>query len=561
MEQTKEYFAFISYKREDEKWAKWLQHKLEHYHLPVNVRKENPSLPQSIRPVFKDTSELAAGVLADEIHEALENSKYLIVICSPRAAQSKWVGKEVQTFIDMGRSDKIIPFIIGGTPFSDNPEDECFPSALLNLPKEQELLGVNINEMGREAAVVKVVARMFGLKFDTLWQRYEREQKRKRWMWIGGSVLLALLGLSIGGYFVRQNGIIEKQNERLQQDSVTMAEHLTRIQNDSIKLSVQNDSISLQNALILNQRDSLKKTTKELQLSNLMLVEERDNVIKANWKFMENRAKYMAEKIRELTEEGDLYTALQLSIEVLPKNLDNPEIPYEPMVENAFRAAVEKWEEQSYCPITIFEGHKASVKTVALSPNGKYAATGSNDCAIKLWELTTGITIKTFFGHTGPISSIDFDSTGRYLVSASEDSSVRIWDVISGNEVAQLEYNAGFSTIETVRFGQTDSNVVFSMANKAINWNYRTNKIEDIYECEWNASPTVHAASYSKDGKLFLMAGDDSKIHIYSTETRKEILLMVIVANHVFGGFVELNSVQMERKWSQVHMTIPFVFG
>ena len=25
MEQNKEYFAFISYKREDEKWAKWLQ--------------------------------------------------------------------------------------------------------------------------------------------------------------------------------------------------------------------------------------------------------------------------------------------------------------------------------------------------------------------------------------------------------------------------------------------------------------------------------------------------------------------------------------------------------
>ena len=64
MGQVKEYFAFISYKREDEKWAKWLQHKLEHYKLPVNVRKENPSLPQNIRPVFKDTSELASGVLA-----------------------------------------------------------------------------------------------------------------------------------------------------------------------------------------------------------------------------------------------------------------------------------------------------------------------------------------------------------------------------------------------------------------------------------------------------------------------------------------------------------------
>ena len=33
MEQPKEYYAFISYKREDEKWAKWLQV------LPSNMKK------------------------------------------------------------------------------------------------------------------------------------------------------------------------------------------------------------------------------------------------------------------------------------------------------------------------------------------------------------------------------------------------------------------------------------------------------------------------------------------------------------------------------------------
>lgn len=215
MRPQKDYFAFISYKREDEKYAKWLWYKLEHYHLPVNVRKANPSLPQNIRPVFKDTSELSSGVLSDEIHEALDNSKYLIVICSPRATRSKWVDKEVQTFIDMGRSDKIIPFIIDGTPFSPVPEEECFPSALLNLPKEKELLGVNINEMGRDAAVVKVVACMFDIKFNTLWQRYRREQRNKRSIWLGASVLLAAVGLSVGSYFIRQNHIIETQNNRL----------------------------------------------------------------------------------------------------------------------------------------------------------------------------------------------------------------------------------------------------------------------------------------------------------------------------------------------------------
>ena len=186
------YHAFISYKREDEEWAKWLQHKLEHYKLPSNLNGRS-DLPKEIRPIFRDQSDLAGGVLANEINKALQSSKYLIVICSPRAAQSGWVGKEVQTFIELGRTDKIIPFIIGGTAYAQDPIDECFPLALRKLPSHQELLGVNINEMGRDAAAVKVVAQMFGLQFDELWRRYEREKSKKRNRAFIGIVLFALI--------------------------------------------------------------------------------------------------------------------------------------------------------------------------------------------------------------------------------------------------------------------------------------------------------------------------------------------------------------------------------
>ena len=214
MEQPKEYYAFISYKREDEKWAKWLQHKLEHYRFQTNLNGRT-DLPKEIRPVFKDTSELNPGNLPQQIRNALEQSKYLIVICSPRAAKSKWVNKEVETFIEMGRTDNIIPFIIEGKAFSKDPEKECFPEVLRSLPTEQEILGANISEMGRDAAVIKVVARMFDVKFDTLWRRHEREQRRKLWIWICVSVLIALFGLGIGGYYIKQNRIIENQNVQL----------------------------------------------------------------------------------------------------------------------------------------------------------------------------------------------------------------------------------------------------------------------------------------------------------------------------------------------------------
>lgn len=205
MNNTFKYYAFISYKREDEEWAKWLQHKLEHYKLPSNLNGRT-DLPKEIRPVFKDTSELNPGNLPQQIHDALEQSRHLIVICSPRSAQSEWVNKEVETFMEMGRTDRIIPFIIDGKAFAKNPDEECFPKAIRDLPSEQEILGANIGEMGRDAAAVKVVAQMFGLKFDELWQRYEREQRKTRNWIIAASFVgfLIMAGVAFWMYVQRQ---------------------------------------------------------------------------------------------------------------------------------------------------------------------------------------------------------------------------------------------------------------------------------------------------------------------------------------------------------------------
>ena len=108
----KHYKAFISYSTADEKWAKWLQQKLENYKLPSIIRKENAAIPKYIRPIFRDKTDLGGGVLSSQLESELLRSKYLIVICSPQAALSDWVNKEVQTFIDEGRIEQIIPFII-----------------------------------------------------------------------------------------------------------------------------------------------------------------------------------------------------------------------------------------------------------------------------------------------------------------------------------------------------------------------------------------------------------------------------------------------------------------
>lgn len=170
MKEEKEYFAFISYKSEDVEWAIWLQHELEHYHLPASFNGRT-DIRQELRPVFRDIDELSAGNLPEQIKQALENSQNLIVVCSPQAAASHWVNKEVETFISLGRTDRIFPFIVEG-----NSPKEFFPPSLLALPENEERLGGDASKQGRDVAFVKVVAGMLGLGFDSLWDRYEREK-------------------------------------------------------------------------------------------------------------------------------------------------------------------------------------------------------------------------------------------------------------------------------------------------------------------------------------------------------------------------------------------------
>lgn len=87
-------YAFISYKREDEKWAEWLQRKLEGYKLPTILKKTNPSLPRHLRPIFRDKTDLGGGILSDELEKQLQNSEFLIVICSPHASRRNGMTKK-----------------------------------------------------------------------------------------------------------------------------------------------------------------------------------------------------------------------------------------------------------------------------------------------------------------------------------------------------------------------------------------------------------------------------------------------------------------------------------
>ena len=515
------YYAFISYKREDEEWAKWLQHKLEHYKLPSNLNGRT-DLPKEIRPVFKDTSELNPGNLPQQIHDALELSKFLIVICSPRSANSEWVNKEIETFMGIGKTDNIIPFIIDGKAFAKDPSEECFPLAIKSLPSEQEILGANIGEMGRDAAAVKVVAQMFGLKFDELWQRHEREQRRKRLLIILAALLLALTGVGVAVGFSQQNKRIREQNERITKQNEDILNKNERLQNDSIVMAAQMDSINKQDELITLQQDSLaasnynlEQANENLWLANSLLTTERNNLKAANWKMMENLARFVVEKANNLVNDGNSYLAQKLLLEVLPSCINKPEKPYLIEVEAAFRNATNH-------NTAILKGHTDGVSSVGYSPNKKLIVSASEDYTIRIWDAQTGRTMNILEGHSYDVNSVTFSPDGKHIVSASYDNTVRIWDVETGIELNKMEGHTFI--VKSVNYSLDGKRIVSASLDGTVRiWDAQTAREIGVLQNSF-ASPEfpANSAAFSPDGK-YIVSNYGSHIGIWDAETGNKL--------------------------------------
>ena len=201
MEQTENktvhYNAFISYRHSelDSEIASGLHKRLEAFSLPKNLRKSFPKDRHKIQRVFRDTEELPlADNLSDPIDQALRNSDWLIVICTPRLKESRWCAKEIELFSQYHGKDHILAVLAEGEPADSFPEAICFREKKFTdqngneqiIREDVEPLAADVR--GKTAsdrkkmmddAVLRMAAPMFGLGYDDLKQRH-REQRIRR---------------------------------------------------------------------------------------------------------------------------------------------------------------------------------------------------------------------------------------------------------------------------------------------------------------------------------------------------------------------------------------------
>lgn len=249
------YDAFISYRHcEPDKFvAETLHKQLEAFRLPGNVikkiKKDNPDAKTRITRVFRDEEELPlANNLADPIIDAINNSEWLIVICSPRLKESMWCRKEIDTFISIHGRENVLAVLVEGEPSDSFPEQLTYREVeVTNFNGVKEIKKEAIEPLAADARgnsnaervrkikgdIARIVAPMFNLGYDDLKQRH-RERKMKRV--IGLVSVIAVISFIFAVLSTFSALTIRKQKEDIQAKSNELAEQSIQISNQNAEL-------------------------------------------------------------------------------------------------------------------------------------------------------------------------------------------------------------------------------------------------------------------------------------------------------------------------------------
>lgn len=124
------YDAFISYSSKDRTIAQKVQHFLQSY-------KDRGS--RKALQIYLDETDITGGSLPAGISSAIARSRVLIVCCSPSAANSNWVDKEIQSFLSSHQHGIIAPILIEGDNVQSIPH--ALPAKELRIQDLRKGLG------------------------------------------------------------------------------------------------------------------------------------------------------------------------------------------------------------------------------------------------------------------------------------------------------------------------------------------------------------------------------------------------------------------------------------
>lgn len=159
-------------------------------------------------------------------------------------------------------------------------------------------------------------------------------------------------------------------------------------------------------------------------------------------------------------------------------------------------------------------GHKDRVTALAFSPNSKTLASGSRDKSVLLWDLATltarGAPLKY---HSDVISGLAFSPDGEKLASSSWDNSVKVLDVATGTTRV---FGTHTDRVKCVAFSPDGYVIASGGQDKSIIlWDVGTGEDKRFT----GSNSAVNSLAFSPDGKTLASGGGDKGVTLWDVNS------------------------------------------
>ena len=161
--------------------------------------------------------------------------------------------------------------------------------------------------------------------------------------------------------------------------------------------------------------------------------------------------------------------------------------------------------------------HEATVGAVAFSPDGRYLATGSGDNTARVVETAAGKELIRV-PHEAPVVAVAISPDGRYLATGSGDRTARVVETTTGEELIRVTHE-GY--VRAVAFSRDGRNLATGSHDKTARV-VETTTGKDLIRVTHEGD--VGALAFSRDGRYLATGSEDKTARVIDVTTGKEII-------------------------------------
>lgn len=169
-----------------------------------------------------------------------------------------------------------------------------------------------------------------------------------------------------------------------------------------------------------------------------------------------------------------------------------------------------------------YQGHTGTVEGLAFSPGGSMIASGAWDGLVILWHFE-GEEIRRFEGHESAVKSVVFSPDQTMLASGASDGTIILWDINTGEEMRRLVGHG--ADVSGLAFSPDGTKLASAGWDNALRlWDVTSGETIRVFEGHSNR---VNDVAFSPDGKTILSGSWDTTLRLWDVDTGKAIRTFV----------------------------------